>query len=193
MEESLNTFHNSLETGLCLISKPELLDPSFLMSVTLICDHNEEGSFGLVLNRQSTAYIDPKTYQLSEEFSEGYFSVNIGGPVQLESVFYLYRSPKAYGDSKLIKPNVYLGYSKDLLAELLTKISSDDIIFFIGYAGWSYYQLDCEFSSGSWFSHHLDADFIFRRDKKNYWLDALSQIGPEFLDHGQSFFNKFDN
>lgn len=193
MQESLNTFNNSLEAGLCLISKPELLDPSFLMSVTLICDHNEEGSFGLVLNRQSSVFIDPKTYDLSEKFQEGYFPVNIGGPVQLESVFYLYKSTENHEESKLIKPNVYLGYSKDLLVDLLPKIPNEDIIFFIGYAGWSFYQLDCEFSSGSWFSHQLDVDFIFRQDKKNFWLDALGKIGPDFLDYGKSFFSEFDN
>jgi putative transcriptional regulator len=193
VEESLNTFQNKLEAGVSLISKPELLDPSFLMSVTLICEHNEDGSFGLVLNRLSNLYLNPLSYDLSDELTDGCYQVFIGGPVQLDSVFYLFRSDKEYEGAKKVVGRIYLGYSKDLLNEILPNIKKEDIFFFIGYAGWSFYQLDCEFSSGSWFSHNLSEEFVFRKEKTTYWLDSLAEIGPDFHQLGQAFFNKFDN
>ena len=190
MGSELNTYHHQLKPGISLVAKPELLDPNFLMTVTYICEHNSEGSFGLTLNRRANVNFNVESMEISPERSQKTFPVYIGGPVQLNSLFFLFRSNKEYERSIYVDKDIFLGANEELLDEIISS-KNNDIMLFLGCSGWSFYQLDCEVSSGSWFTHFFETDFIFSSKEDGFWLQSLGKIGPEFKEYGENFLDNF--
>lgn len=190
----LNTFHQKIESGVFLISKPEPGDPRFALSVSLICEHDEQGSLGLILNRPTSLFLNPLTFQVGKESEESlHFPVFVGGPVQPEALFFLFEHDEAMPNTKEVLQGLYFGSSPETLRQLESKapLSSYKIKFFLGYAGWSYFQLDCEFSNGSWFSHPGNSSHVFYDINQNLWLNLLKDMGPDFLKAGENFLKSF--
>ncbi|MBF0196219.1 MAG: YqgE/AlgH family protein [Planctomycetes bacterium] len=190
----LNTFHNDLTPGLLLIAKPEMMDPRFIMSVSVVCLHDEEGSMALTLNRPAPMYVDPVTFSLHQEVELGRFPVYLGGPVQMDSLFYLFQSHKEIEDSTEVMPGLYLSSSPAALKILQNNDALDQskVRFFLGYGGWSYYQLECEISNGSWFTHPGSVEDVFYSPPEDLWLHSLKGIGPDFYHMGRHFLEKLE-
>ena len=188
----LNTFQYKLDPGLLLVSKPEPGDPRFLMSVSLLCLHDDNGSLALILNHPLPLFINISDFSLSEtRDSELYFPLLRGGPVGQQQCVFLFRSEEslALEGASLVLPGLYLGTQMETLNELrdLNLLNSQNIRFFLGYAGWSYYQLDCETSNGWWFTLPGDRDLPFSPLEQNLWLETLEKMGPEFYRKGLDF------
>lgn len=169
------------------MSKAELGDPRFLNSVSLLCLHDEEGSLALVLNHPLPLYINPNDFTIQEEHAPGHFPLYRGGPVGPEQCMFLFKG-KATKHSIAINPNLHLGTNTETLDELKSRgaLEPDHMKFFLGYAGWSFYQLDCENSNGSWYTHPSNNETPFSSEK-NLWLETLKKLGPEFYAKGKKF------
>lgn len=130
------------------MSEPYLPDPYFRRTVVLLCDHNDEGSFGFVLNR----HTDMAVNDLMENMPPIGSQVGIGGPVQSSNLYYLHTLGKRIIGSEEIIDGVFMGGDYDQLRgvlkadEKLTK----HVRFFVGYSGWDKDQLDKELSEKSW-------------------------------------------
>lgn len=187
----LNTFQHKLEPGLFLVSKPEAGDPHFYTSVSLLCHHDETGSFALTLNHPTDLYIDIEDFSVGPEpTNDSSFPLSSGGPVGLQQCTFLIKSPKPLSDRlTLVLPEVYLGTDTEALEECKKQIqlTPNNTRFFLGYAGWSYFQLDCEVSNGWWLSHPGDSEVIFPAPQENLWLKILADMGQDFLTAGIHF------
>src|SRR3954469_14533373 len=134
--------------GILLIADPFLKDPNFMRTVIFLCEHQNEGSFGFVLNR-------PYEYTLDELVSgaEGMkLPVFSGGPVQMDTIHFLHQYPDLIPGGFEVINGVYWGGDFETAIELIKdgKIDTDHIRFYVGYSGWGEGQLNDELQEKTW-------------------------------------------
>ena len=164
--------------GRLLVSGPYLPDPYFRRTVVLLCDHNEEGSFGFVLNRHMEMNVSDLVDNLPPIGSK----VSIGGPVQSGDLYYLHTLGPHIEGSHEIVDGVYMGGEYDQLRAILTtdpKLSKH-VRFFEGYSGWSADQLEKEIEDKSWLITPADRKRIMNTRSRDLWGDTLRSMGREF-------------
>jgi putative transcriptional regulator len=164
--------------GRILVSEPYLPDPNFERTIILLCEHNDDGSFGFVLNKPSLA----KIADVMEGIQAIDLPVFVGGPVQQDTLHYLHRCSDLEG-AVLISDDVYWGGNfESLMLKIDTKqVSAADIKFFLGYSGWSAGQLDEELEVESWIvSDKLNGALIFETDPDTMWQQALKLMGGRY-------------
>lgn len=164
--------------GKILVSEPYLPDPNFERSIVLLCEHNDVGSFGFVLNKPSLATLGDVMEGL-EEFDP---IIYVGGPVQQDTLHYLHRCEEVSGATPITN-NVYWGGDFDNLKFLINtkQIGIKDIKFFLGYSGWSEGQLLKELEADSWIvSNKFDSELMFETGPKEMWKKSLETMGGRF-------------
>ncbi|NMM47944.1 YqgE/AlgH family protein [Marinigracilibium pacificum] len=165
--------------GSCLISEPFLPDPNFERSVVLLCENNEDGSFGFVLNK-------PSILTLSEVLDEKPaldIPLYVGGPVQQDTLHFIHRRPDLIDEAVPLGNGVYWGGNFEQVVNLLRSgiYLDEDFKFFIGYSGWTAGQLQKELEETSWIvSEKTDLDTIFVHGSEEIWGDILRKMGGEF-------------
>ncbi len=164
--------------GRLLISEPFLEDPNFKRSVVLLCDHNEEGSFGFVLNRS----LDLQLGDLMEDVPETDAVVSFGGPVQNDALFYIHTLGDRVDNSIPVMDGLYMGGDMESLQELLLTGEADrsNLRFFIGYSGWGSGQLQSELEANSWIVAKSDVPTIMKADSEEAWGDILRSLGKQY-------------
>ena len=177
---------NKLEPkrGRLLISEPFLKDPYFKRTVVLLCEHNEEGSFGFVLNR----YIDIGIDEIMADFPVMDTRISVGGPVQNSNLFFLHTlGDQIEGSTEVVK-GVFLGGHFDLLRDKIENklIGSEQVRFFIGYSGWSENQLNEELDEKSWLVAPIGGVDLMDTDEDKLWSATIKSLGKGF-DHLANF------
>ena len=165
--------------GAFLAAAPNLLDPNFMHTVVLLVQHDEDGAFGLVVNRPTDATLGDLLPE-HEELSGATAKVHGGGPVGLDTLQVLHQAPKALGGGVPIGGGLFLGADLDDLAAHLATGSRPprDVRFVVGYAGWGAGQLDEELRSGSWVPRPLDPSLVFSDEASEaVWRRALRGLG----------------
>ena len=162
--------HKSLK-GQLLLDNGKLQGSFFQRSVVLICQHDEEGAFGLILNRLTeTKVVDAVEAKVPERLENEL--LYLGGPVQPQALSYLHSSATIFDGNVL--PSLDLGHSLDSLVELSESFSpSEQIRIFAGYAGWSPGQLDDEMQRDSWMTHPATIELIFHEKPADLWRRIL--------------------
>jgi putative transcriptional regulator len=166
------------EKGRLLISEPFLPDPNFERTVVLLCEHNEEGSFGFVINKPSIL----KIAEVMEEASHLDDIVFVGGPVQQDTLHFLHRNTSITNAVK-IQDDIYWGGDfQSLMTQLNTSvIKPTDIRFYLGYSGWGQGQLESELQEDSWIvCDFVDDTLLFDTDPTVIWKKALDNMGGRF-------------
>ena len=167
------------ESGDILLSEPFLDDPYFGRKVVLLCEHNDEGSFGFVLNN----FIDIDVDEVMEELPKLKARISVGGPVKNGNLYYLHTRGDI-PESIPVVEGVCMGGDFDLIKKMLQQgeLTADDIRFFIGYSGWSGQQLADEVRSRSWFVAQPQVSDIMRTDEENedFWKRLISELGDGF-------------
>ncbi len=166
--------------GRLLIASPFLEDPYFSRSLILLCDHNEEGSFGFVLNR----YIELDLPDLSEKLPETEGRISLGGPVENNSLYYIHTLGERIPESIHVSGNLFLGGDFDAISAGLADktIASDQVRFFVGYSGWSEEQLEEEIGKRSWYVRNLSDLPVMDTAREDLWNEALRGMGKPFSD-----------
>lgn len=164
--------------GILLISDPFLKDPNFMRTVVLLCEHNEEGTFGLVLNRR----FHQKLGELVTELEDIDIPVYYGGPVQMDTLHFIHQLPEEIPGSKEISKGIYWGGDFDIVTILLKRgvLDESNIRFYIGYSGWSEGQLDDEMKEKSWLTLKGNHKLVFHKDENAIWKDALKEMGGDY-------------
>ncbi len=167
--------------GYFLIANPVLPDPNFSRTVVLLCNHDDEGSFGLVINR--SAPIDSKEVFAEmgmSEFPSG--KIYLGGPVSPSQVFYLCHSEEPLPELESICDGVYLGMSWELLDNLMTRVKNPEknIRFYLGYSGWGAGQLAGEMTRLSWLTSAACGEFIFQDNEDGIWKNVVCSLGKDY-------------
>lgn len=167
--------------GSILIASPSLLDPNFHHTVVFVAEHNEEGAFGLVLNRPTEAKVGDLWQAISDQVSSSSSRTFIGGPVQKNLVLVLHGYPDLARDAEPVVPGVYLGGEVDVLGELLRRESESEgpgkFRVYCGYSGWGEGQLDSELKAGGWLSCLAQAGHVFHEAPERLWNEALDSLG----------------
>ncbi|MBY0426374.1 MAG: YqgE/AlgH family protein [Cytophagales bacterium] len=166
------------EKGKILISEPFLPDPNFERTVVLVCDHNEDGTFGLVLNKPSNLKLCDVIEEVVMENQQLY----LGGPVEQNTLHYIHRLGDLIDDSIPLGNNLYWSGNFEQVKQLinLETIQPEDIRFFIGYSGWSKGQLMEELSANSWFVSDANGNDIFDLEPEQLWRGILKKMGGKY-------------
>ena len=179
----------TLAPGL-LVSMPHLKDDPFARAVVLMIEHNENGSFGFILNQPNEVTVSTMLELLDLTwYGNPKDSTWNGGPVMPESGWVLHEKtsvivPKTMGlqDSLLLGESMDLGHdlhitvSPEKLA-LLAQKPTERIRFLLGYSGWGKGQLEHEISKGSWIHADINADMIFDVPAEKLWEETLLSMG----------------
>jgi putative transcriptional regulator len=169
---------NKIETGNFLVSDPFLKDPNFLRSIILICEYNENGCIGFVLNKLHPQNLN----ELIEDIDNLHYPVFCGGPVQLNTLHFLHTKPNLIEDGEHIGNGVYWGGNFNQAIEMMKtkQITPRDIRFYLGYSGWSAGQLEDEINEKSWLLHQGNKNFIFHHNADMLWKDVVTDMGGKY-------------
>jgi putative transcriptional regulator len=164
--------------GRLLISEPALQDFYFRQSVVLLAEHNEEGSFGLIINKP----IQVKLNEVTRDFPDFEAQMYLGGPVKTDSIFYIHTLGDQITDSIRIMDGLYWGGDIAVIRDLilLRQLSDQNIRFFIGYSGWASKQLERELQEKSWVVAKTFASQVIRTDPKRMWSRMIRSFGEEY-------------
>ncbi|PKP33888.1 MAG: transcriptional regulator [Bacteroidetes bacterium HGW-Bacteroidetes-17] len=177
---------NNIEPGKgkILISEPFLGDYYFKRSVVLLADHNEEGSFGLILNKP----LDIKLGEVVHDFPNFEAVVYLGGPVESDNLFFIHTMGDQIEGSFEILNGLYWGGKMEVVKEmmLLKKINPAQIRFYIGYSGWSPNQLKEELERNAWVVSRTNTKLLMKTNADQLWETALHRLGGDY-----SFWPKF--
>ncbi len=164
--------------GQLLLDSGQLRGSFFQRTVVLICQHDAEGAFGLVLNRATGNNVgDMIVADLPDTLKT--CPLYLGGPVQPSALSFLH-SDAFIPDANVI-PNLNLGHSLDSLVELGESPSATrKIKLFAGYAGWSPGQLEDEMKRKAWLTHPASLELVFDTDCAQLWQVILRKKGWKY-------------
>jgi putative transcriptional regulator len=134
--------------GHLLVASPRLGDPNFFRTVVLLVRHNEEGAFGVVLNRPSDTQLSEVWGNVSQTPCKTDALIHHGGPCP-GPLMAVHRE-EFLAESEVL-PNLYFAAGKDKLEHLALK-PTEAARFYAGYAGWQAGQLEAEIKEGAWFT-----------------------------------------
>ena len=170
-----------------LIAMPDMADPNFAHTITYICDHNDEGAMGIVVNRPMELTVaDILTHLQITEFDDRLLDQHVlyGGPVQTERGFVLHRTlPHKWDTTLCVDDDICLTTSRDILVAIANNEGPAESLVALGYAGWGPGQLEGEIQANGWLTCDANFDLVFRRGDGDKWQAALASIGisPSFL------------
>ncbi|MCW8335734.1 YqgE/AlgH family protein [Vibrio sp. SCSIO 43135] len=167
-----------------LVAMPGMKDPYFKNSVIYVCEHNEEGAMGLMINAPiditvagmlERVDIQPVHPQLHTESLEK--PVLNGGPVSEDRGFILHQPKDRYESSIQMTDEISVTTSKDILSVLGTEAEPNSYIIALGYSGWEAGQLETELAENSWLTIEADPDVIFNTPIRERWRTAVQMLG----------------
>jgi len=166
-------------TGSFLISTPQMPDPRFAEQVILICAHSEEGAMGVAVNKPNP-FISLKEILKSTNLPVPEVelpAVYVGGPVEMESAFVLYRSGYRVDHQLEIGDNLSLSRESKVLEDISKNKGPSEYLFLLGYAGWGPGQLESELVADGWLSLPSDESIIFNVADNAKWKTAAMLYG----------------
>ena len=172
-----------MRSGL-LVASPQMVDIFFSKTVVLLCDYDEDGALGIVINRLTGLDTDKVLNQMEVPDGGGLTGpVHWGGPVQPGAVFLTF-APSAEGPGPQeeavfgIGQGVAVSPSKDVIQAIAAKEQTRGFLT-LGYAGWAPGQLDGEIETGSWIFMEADEDIIFDTPPEERWQKCIDSIGVD--------------
>lgn len=178
MNEQAKPGSSSL-AGSFLISTPQMPDPRFEEHVIYMCAHNEEGAMGVSVNRPNHLFSLAEILQGANlPIPEKKLApVHIGGPVDLESAFILYRSDYTTEHKLDVSPTISLTREIKVLEEIARGGGPATYLFILGYTGWGPGQLENELLNNGWLTLPANDNIIFDMADELKWKAAAMQYG----------------
>lgn len=174
-----NVPYAQIQKGTFLIATPDIEGGIFFRAVVLVCEHNPNGSFGIVINK-SLAIDLPEDIINIEDLANPNVQIRAGGPVQTNQMMLLHTSPKIPQQTLEISDSVYLGGDLQFLQECVADPSGPNIFLCFGYSGWGAGQLEREFLDGHWFLHPANKKHIFHTPPEKLWQTLLREMGGKY-------------
>jgi putative transcriptional regulator len=170
-------------TNQLLIAMPSLADPNFSQTVTLICEHSENGALGIVLNRPLDMRLGEVLEQLSlpnDDPRLAGMAILRGGPVQPDRGFVLHRPTGRDWDSTLeVSDTLHVTTSRDILDSMARGHGPEEASMALGYAGWDAGQLEEEVRQNSWLTAPCDESIVFTLPFEQRWSAAARLLGVD--------------
>lgn len=183
-----------------LIAMPAMGDPYFNKTVTYICEHNDEGAMGLIINSPVSISLNDLLKQIDEEddstekdeaevierlqdFAKDSLLSSLeqpvlsGGPISQNRGFVLHSTQSGWKSSLALSENIMITTSKDILMALGTEKAPEQFMVTLGYAGWGPGQLEKELQENSWLTIEANSDIIFNTPIEQRWQKATEMLG----------------
>lgn len=163
-----------------LIAMPAMQDPNFHQTVTYICQHNEEGALGIVINRTIDLTVGDVFTQMKItgiETENSSLPVHYGGPVQMERGFILHEDIGDWDSTLEVDDLTGLTTSRDILEAMANNSGPSRALLALGYAGWGAGQLEREISENAWLNGPADNELIFSTPVEERWSSAAGLLG----------------
>jgi len=167
-------------TNQLLIAMPGMPDPNFSTTVTLICEHNDEGALGIVINRPLDFKLGGLFEQLDVEDADPTAAerpVLMGGPVGPERGFVLHNPAGQFENSLAVSSDIHLTLSRDIIDAMAKGSGPGKTLVALGYAGWEPGQLEYEMLANSWLNVPASPDIVFDTPFSERWMSAAKTIG----------------
>jgi putative transcriptional regulator len=161
--------------GQFLVASPHLPDSNFFRTVVLMIQHNEEGAFGVILNRPGRKTVAEIWALVGEGECRSEAPVFLGGPVEGPLLAIHTHAPCAQSS---VFDGLFIATRKDYLNRIVR--SKRPFRVFCGYAGWGPGQLESEIEAGGWMSYPAVLDDVFRSPDE-MWKTVMGKIGMEIL------------
>ena len=165
-----------------LIALPAMADPNFARTVALICQHDEQGAMGVVVNRASEYTLGQVLSQMgigSDDQALCARPVLHGGPVHQERGFVLHDGEREWESSLRVGQHLYLTTSRDILEAMAAGQGPAHAMVALGCAGWGAGQLEFELGENTWLTAPMDAQVLFDLPLERRWQTAAGSIGVD--------------
>ena len=174
---SFNLTHNFL------IALPAMQEGIFAGTLTYICEHNDNGALGIVVNRPINLTLGEMFDQVKIPLSQPKLAkmpVHFGGPVQTERGFVLHDTPGNWESTLRINDRLALTTSKDILEATGQGRGPRNMIVTLGYAGWDQGQLEHEISENTWLSVSASEHILFDLPPEQRLAAAMALLGVDY-------------
>lgn len=158
--------------GYLLIASPRLPDANFYRTVVLIIHHDEQGAFGVVLNRLADNTVAEIWEMIADKPCDNPQPINLGGPVA--GPLMALHTDEACSENEVL-PGIHFATHKDHLNRIVREPKNLFRIF-SGYTGWAAGQLEGELQVGGWLTLPANNEYIFG-DAEEMWKKASQQVG----------------
>ena len=162
-----------------LIATPQMPDPRFRQTVVYICAHTHEGAMGLVVNQpvEHLDFADIIVSDLLDLKSQQLPTIHLGGPMELETGFFLYSAEYKTKQCLEISETVALSRDQEILLDICRGRGPQKYIFLIGYAGWAPGQLESELKMNGWLTIPANDEILFETPDALKWQRAAKEYG----------------
>lgn len=163
-----------------LIAMPAMTDPHFAKTLTFICEHNDQGALGVIVNRP----IDMTLHALLTQIEIARpaaacraVPVYYGGPVQIDRGFVLHSPVGAWKSTLTVGEEIGLTTSKDILEAVARGEGPEQMLVTLGYAGWAPGQLEHELAQNAWLTVNADTRILFDMPAEERYDASLKLLG----------------
>jgi putative transcriptional regulator len=166
-----------------LIAMPVLTDPYFAKSLVYICEHNEHGALGIIVNRPLDMTLGNLFERVELKLDQPEISkqpVYFGGPVQTERGFVLHRPAGEWQSNLKVNDEIAMASSRDILLSIADQGTPVDVLVTLGFAGWSAGQLESEILQNAWLSVAAEARVLFELPYEERLPAAMQMLGIDF-------------
>jgi putative transcriptional regulator len=163
-----------------IIAMPSLADPNFFHTVTYLCQHNEEGALGIVINRPAEMKLGDIFKQMNicvTSTGAAESPVFSGGPVQQERGFVLHTASGGWDATMVVSESISLTTSRDVIEAIAVGKGPEQYLVALGYAGWGEGQLEQEILANAWLNTPYSKQVLFDTPINMRWQAAAGQIG----------------
>lgn len=167
-----------------LVAMPNMLDPNFSGAVVFVCEHNEQGALGMIINKPTELTLDDLFDRIEIPLHNQKLHrlpLYYGGPVQVERGFVLHRPLGHWSSSLPIGIDLGMTTSRDILQAAAQAQGPEQILVTLGYAGWSAGQLEQEISQNAWLNVPVQHDLIFDVAPELRFVSAYQLLGVDPL------------
>lgn len=165
-----------------LIAMPGLADPNFFHTVTYLCEHNEEGALGIVINRPMNLTLSDVLQHMDITAANdaiGATPIYLGGPVQQDRGFVLHRTLGDWDATLKVADDIGVTSSRDILEAIAHGEGPPESLIALGYAGWGAGQLEQEMVANAWLSGPADERIVFNLPHEQRWEAAAAKLGVD--------------
>lgn len=166
-----------------LIAMPSMADPNFAKSLTYICEHNDQGALGVVVNRPMAMTLRALLDQIKiplRDHRHADLPVYYGGPVQVDRGFVLHRPAGGWQSTLAVRDDIALTTSRDILQAVGDGQGPAELLVSLGYAGWAPGQLENEIKQNSWLTVPANPAVLFELTPEERLAAAMDLLGIQW-------------